>query len=100
MCGIVCCYENVKTAQLYPGKVTALLSANQSINQSINLFHFPETHLQGIYATWIWKSSKKYNTGYKQYNYCRKSIMYKGQMQGKVFVDKQVQFIQCSENCK
>ena len=54
MCGIVCCYENVKTAQLYPGKVTALLSANQSIK----LFHFPETHLQGIYATWIWKSSK------------------------------------------
>jgi len=25
---------------------------------SINLFHFPETHLQGIFATWIWKSSK------------------------------------------
>ena len=28
------------------------------INQSICLFHFPETHLQGIFATWIWKSSK------------------------------------------
>ena len=42
---------------------------------------------------------KKYNTGYKQYNYNRNNIMYKGQMQGKVFVDKQVQFIQCSENC-
>ena len=42
---------------------------------------------------------KKYNTGHKQYNYNRNSIMYKGQMQGKVFVDKQVQFIQCSENC-
>jgi len=43
---------------------------------------------------------KKYNTSYKQYDYNRNSIMYKGQMQGKVFVDKQVQFIQCSENCK
>jgi len=43
---------------------------------------------------------KKYNTGYKQYNYYRNSIMYKGQMQGKVFVGKQVQFIQCTENCK
>ena len=29
-----------------------------SISQSANLFHFPETHLQGIFATWIWKSSK------------------------------------------
>jgi len=28
MCGIVCCYKNVKTVQLYPGEVTALLSMN------------------------------------------------------------------------
>jgi len=30
---------------------------------------------------------KKHNTGHKQYNYNGNSIMYKGQMQGKVFVD-------------
>ena len=43
---------------------------------------------------------KKYNKVTKQYNYNRNSNMYKGQMQGKVFVDWQVQFIQCSENSK
>ena len=35
-----------------------IFTNNPAINQSINLFHIPETRLQGIFATWIWKSSK------------------------------------------
>jgi hypothetical protein len=62
-----------------------MVAVNQSISQFISLSRNPFTR---HFCHMDMEIIKKYNTGYKQYNYNRNSITYKGQMQGKVFVDK------------